>query len=55
MKDYHDDALLKAFDKAVKKKRKAFEENLDNEFETAKGESGKILNNSLQIDQSLKL
>lgn len=43
MKDYHDDALLKAFDKAVKKKRKAFEENLDNEFETAKGESGKNL------------
>lgn len=43
MKDYHDDALLKAFDKAVKKKRKAFEENLDIEFEIAKGESGKNL------------
>lgn len=43
MKDYHDDALLKAFDKAVKKKRKAFEENLDIEFEIAKGESGKKL------------
>lgn len=41
MKDYHDDALLKAFDKAVKKKRKTFEENLDSEFEIAKGESGK--------------
>lgn len=43
MKDYHDNALLKAFDKAVKKKRKAFEENLDIEFEIAKGESGKNL------------
>ncbi len=43
MKDYHDDALLKAFDKAVKKKRKAFEESLDIEFEIAKGESGKNL------------
>ena len=43
MKEYHDDALLKAFDKAVKKKRKAFEENLDIEFEIAKGESGKKL------------
>ncbi len=43
MKDYHDDALLKAFDKAAKKKRKAFEENLDIEFEIAKGESGKNL------------
>lgn len=43
MKDYHDDALLKAFDKAVKKKRKAFEANLDIEFEIAKGESGKNL------------
>ena len=43
MKDYHDDALLRAFDKAVKKKRKAFEENLDIEFEIAKGESGKNL------------
>lgn len=43
MKDYHNDALLKAFDKAVKKKRKAFEENLDIEFEIAKGESGKNL------------
>ena len=43
MKDYHDDALLKAFDKAVKKKRKAFEENLDIEFEISKGESGKNL------------
>lgn len=43
MKDYYDDALLKAFDKAVKKKRKAFEENLDIEFEIAKGESGKNL------------
>ena len=43
MKDYHDDALLKAFDKAVKKKRKAFEENLAIEFEIAKGESGKNL------------
>ena len=43
MKDYHDDAFLKAFEKAVKKKRKAFEENLDTEFEIAKGESGKSL------------
>ena len=43
MKDYYDDALLKAFDKALKKKRKALEENLDIEFEIAKGESGKNL------------
>ncbi len=43
MKDHHDDTLLKAFDRAVKKKRKEFEENLDIEFEIAKGESGKNL------------
>lgn len=43
MKDHHDDTLLRAFDKAVKKKRKEFEENLDIEFEIAKGESGKNL------------
>lgn len=43
MKDHHDDTLLKAFDNAVKKKRKDFERNLDIEFEIAKGESGKNL------------
>lgn len=43
MKDYHDDALLKAFNKAVEKKKKAFEKNLDIEFEIAKSESGKNL------------
>lgn len=43
MKDHHDDTLLRAFDKAVKKKRKEFEENLDTEFEIAKSESGKNL------------
>ncbi|MDE7364219.1 MAG: hypothetical protein K2N27_04935 [Ruminococcus sp.] len=43
MKDHRDDTLLRAFDKAVKKKRKEFEENLDIEFEIAKGESGKNL------------
>ena len=37
------DTLLRAFDQAVKKKRKVFEENLDTEFEKAKGESGKNL------------
>lgn len=40
MKDHHDDTLLRAFDKAVKRKRKEFEENLDKEFEIAKRESG---------------
>lgn len=43
MKDHHDDTLLRAFDKAIKKKRKEFEKNLDIEFEIAKGESGKNL------------
>ncbi len=43
MKDHHDDTLLRAFDQAVKKKRKAFEENLDSEFEIAKGKSGENL------------
>ena len=43
MKDHHDDTLLRAFDQAVKKKRKAFEENLDIEFEIAKGKSGENL------------
>lgn len=43
MKDHHDDTLLRAFDKAIKKKRKEIEENLDIEFEIAKGESGKNL------------
>lgn len=39
IKEHHDDALLKAFDKAAKKKRKEFEENLDEEFEKAKSKS----------------
>ena len=43
IKDHHYDTLLMAFDKAVKKKRKEFEENLNSEFEKAKGESGKNL------------
>ncbi len=43
MKDHRDETLLKAFDKAVKKKRSEFEANLDIEFEIAKGESGKNL------------
>lgn len=43
MKEYSDDALLRAFDKAAKKKRKEFEENLDNEFEIAKNKSGENL------------
>ncbi len=43
MKEYHEHAMLKAFDKAVEKKKKEFEENLNDEFEIAKGESGKML------------
>lgn len=43
VKDHHDDALLKAFDAAVRKKRKEFEKKLDVQFEIAKGESGKNL------------
>ena len=43
MKDHSEDTLLKAYDKAVKKKRKEFEENLDIEFEIAKGKSDKNL------------
>lgn len=43
IKEYQDNKLLKEFDKAVKKKRREFEKNLDIEFEKAKNESGKNL------------
>lgn len=42
-KDYHNDGMLKEFDKVVKKKRKIFEANLDEQFEKAKSESEKNL------------
>lgn len=40
MKDYHDNALLKAFDQVVKKKRKEIANNVTKEIEEAKRESG---------------
>ena len=43
MKDHSEETLLKAYDKAVKKKRKEFEENLDIEFKIAKDKSVKNL------------
>lgn len=43
IKSYHDNALLKAFDNAARKKREEIEKNLDEEFEIAKSESGKNL------------
>lgn len=43
MANHKNDALLRAFDKAVRKKRKELERNIDKEFEIAKTESGKKL------------
>ncbi len=53
MKEYHDDALLNAFDKAVKKKRTEFEGELNSEFKLAKNESLTNLEQQFVEDSSI--
>ena len=54
IRDHHNDTMLKEFDKVVKKKKKEFERNLNSQFEVAKSESCKNLENEFSNRSKIK-
>lgn len=54
IRDHHNDTMLKEFDKVVKKKKREFERNLNSQFEIAKSESCKNLENEFSNHSKLK-